>query len=118
MKPFQRLLLVMCLLFPAWLGAAQTVKYSVAHTRQRDTNMVIVVSGSSFFTANSKTQQLWYTALQSCVRSVNLAGTVVVVANVNGRFMFYGPNDWGNYLRTLDMSWVKARVNKELTCTF
>jgi hypothetical protein len=37
---------------------------------------------------------------------------------VNGGFKFYGPKSWANYLSTLDMTWVNARLNKNLTCTF
>ena len=98
--------------------AEQTTRYSIAHTRQRDTNMVFVVLGSSFFSGDSNRQQRWYTSMQSCVRGANLAGEVVVVANVNGRFKYYGPKTWHNYLRTVDMAWVNARLNKKLTCSF
>jgi hypothetical protein len=111
-------LLALLLLLPAAAGAIQTEKYSVAHTRSKDTDMVFVVSNSRFFSGDGTTQARWYTALQSCVRGVRLAGEVVVVANVNGRFMFYGPKNWNGYLKTLDMQWVKARVNKELTCNY
>jgi hypothetical protein len=52
------------------------------------------------------------------VRGANLAGEVVLVADVNRRFMFYGPKRWDGYLRTLDMQWVNARLNKSLTCNF
>lgn len=98
--------------------AVQVVNYPVAHTRQRDTNMVFVVVGSSFFTADAKAKARNYTAMQSCVRSVKLAGEVVLVANAGGRFHYWGPKAWGPYLATLDMQWVRARLNKQLTCNF
>ncbi len=66
----------------------------------------------------SQAQARWYTSLQSCVRGAKLAGEVVAVSNVNGRFMTYGPKNWRNFLTTIDMNWVNARLNKELTCTF
>lgn len=98
--------------------ALQTENYRVAHTRQKDVNMVFVVTGSRFFDLDGNAKARAYTAMQSCVRSVKLAGEVVLVANVNGRFMFYGPKAWNGFLKTLDMNWVRARLNKELTCHF
>ena len=69
---------------------AETVnRYAVAHTRHRDANMVIV-NHPRFFDA-SLNQQERYTDIQSCVRSVKLAGTVVIVNDANNRFRYYGP---------------------------
>lgn len=101
------------------LAAAETVtKYNIAHTRSRDANMVIIKVSPRFFEADVKTQARWYTDMQACVRSVNLAGTAIVVSTVNGRFRFYGPKSWHPFLGTIDMPWVNARVNKEMTCRF
>jgi hypothetical protein len=52
------------------------------------------------------------------VRSVKLAGTVVIVNDANNRVRYYGPKSWHNFLSTIDMKWVNARVNKEMTCHF
>lgn len=97
---------------------AVTNNYRVAHVRHQNSNMVIVIVNPSFFYGSGNDQQRWFTAIQQCVRSVNLAGQAIVVTNDNGRFRFYGPNSWHNFLRTIDMSWVSARVNKTLTCNF
>ncbi len=107
-----------CLLFSAFADAAQTVTYKIAHTRQQDTNMVFVVTGSGFFNADSNAKERMWTAMRTCAKSANLAGDVVMVANVNGGFKFYGPKSWANYLKNLDMTWVNARLNKSLKCTF
>lgn len=107
-----------CMLFSALANAAQTVTYRIAHTRQQDTNMVFVVTGGSFFNADSNAKERMWTAMRACVKSAKLAGDVVMVANVNGGFKFYGPKNWISYLRNLDMNWVNARLNKKLTCTF
>ncbi len=106
------------LLFSVFANAAQTVTYRIAHTRQQDTNMVFVVTSSSFFYADSNAKERMWTAMRACAKSAKLAGDVVMVANVNGGFRFYGPKSWLNYLKNLDMSWVNARLNKKLTCTF
>lgn len=111
-------LVVACLIWPVMAFAAETAKFRAAHTSVRDTSMLIFIVGDSFFDQNSQTQQRWYTSLQSCARSVKLAGEVIAVANVNGTFRSYGPKSWGEFLRTIDMPWVNARVNKEITCAF
>ncbi len=98
---------------------AETVnRYAVAHTRHRDANMVIVKIHPRFFDASLNQQERWYTDIQSCVRSVKLAGTVVIANDANNRFRYYGPKSWHNFLSTIDMKWVNARVNKEMTCHF
>ncbi len=98
--------------------AEQVVDYQVAHVRYQNSNMVFVVTNASFFRADEAQQERWYTAVQQCVRGANLAGQTIVVANVRGRFRFYAPRSWHKFLRTLDMNWVSARINKELTCEF
>jgi len=108
----------MCLMCTT-LAVAETVnRYAVAHTRHRDTDMVVVKIHPRFFGADLKTQARWYTDIQSCVRAVKLRGTVVVVSGAGGRFQFYGPKSWHQFLQTIDMPWVNARVNKEMTCHF
>jgi hypothetical protein len=105
-------------IFSVFASAAQTVTYNIAHTKQKDVNMVVVVTGSGFFNADSNAKERMWTAMRSCAKGANLAGEVVMVANVNGGFKFYGPKSWMNYLKTIDMTWVNARLNKKLTCTF
>jgi hypothetical protein len=107
-----------CLLFSVFASASQTVTYKIAHTKQKDVNMVVVVTGGGFFNADSNAKERMWTAMRSCAKGANLAGEVVMVANVNGGFKFYGPKSWANYLKTIDMTWVNARLNKQLTCTF
>ena len=107
-----------CVLFSMFAEAAQTMTYKIAHTRQQDLNMVFVVTSSSFFNADSNAKERMWTAMRTCAKAANLAGDVVMVANVNGSFRSYGPKSWANYLKNLDMAWVNARLNKKLTCTF
>ncbi len=118
-KPTVVLLVALsCLLFSVFASASQTVTYKIAHTKQKDVNMVVVVTGNGFFNADSNAKERMWTAMRSCAKAANLAGEVVMVANVNGGFKFYGPKSWMNYLKTIDMTWVNARLNKKLTCTF
>lgn len=99
-------------------AAAVTNKYPVAHVKHQNSNMVIVVINPSFFRGSLGDQNRWFTDIEQCVRSVKLGGQALVVANDNGRFRFFGPKSWHNFLQTLDMNWVNARINKSLTCNF
>jgi RNase P/RNase MRP subunit p30 len=112
------LIAIACLLCTTLVAAETVNRYSIAHTRHRDTDMVVVRIDGRFFNADLKTQARWYTDIQSCVRSVKLRGTVVLVSSANGRFQFYGPKSWHDFLKTIDMAWVNARINKEMTCHF
>lgn len=97
---------------------SQAVKYSVAHTRSRNRDWVFVKASPRFFSADETQIRKWYTDVQACVRSVKLGGDVVVVANVNGAFRYWGPIDARQFLNTLDMNWVNTRINKEMSCHF
>lgn len=97
---------------------AVTNKYNVAHVKHQGSNMVIVVISPRFFRGSSADQKRWFTGIEQCVRSVNLAGQTLLVTNDNGRYFFYGPNNWHNFMRTINMSWVNSRINKSLTCNF
>lgn len=99
--------------------AHAATNFPVAHTRARNVDMVLVKVSPSFFAADLRTQERWYTDLQACVRRVKLAGTVVAVGQGGGgSFRFYGPNSWHDFLRSIDMAWVNARVNKQMSCQF
>jgi hypothetical protein len=117
MKSFWTALVCCC--FVSFEVAAQApVRYSVAHTRSRNVDMVLVKVGARFFEADTKTQARWFTDIQACARGAKLGGTVVAVATINGGFRYYGPKSWHNFLGTIDMAWVNARVNKEMICRF
>ena len=112
------LIAFVCFICTTLASAEVVTKYNIAHTRSRDADMVIIKVGPRFFEADLKTQARWYTDMQACVRGVKLAGTAIVVSTVNGRFKFYSPKTWHPFLGTIDMAWVNARVNKQMTCRF
>lgn len=116
-----RFTLAVLALFTAMFAAPATAatSFPVAHTRARNVDMVLVKVAPNFFSVDAKTQERWYTDLQACVRRVNLAGTVVAVGQgAQGGFRYYGPKTWHDFLRSIDMAWVNARVNKQMTCSF
>jgi hypothetical protein len=105
-------------LAPIQEAQASTNRYKIAHVKHQGNNMVIVWVSRNFFYGSNQDQSRWFTAIQQCVRSANLAGQTLLVTEDNGRFRYYGPNNWHNFLRTIDREWVRVRLNKELTCTF
>jgi threonine dehydrogenase-like Zn-dependent dehydrogenase len=104
--------------FSSLPASAVTNVYRVAHTRYQNSDMVVVIIDQRFFGGSRDDQARWFTAIEQCVRSVRLGGQTVVVSGHGGRFQFYAPNSWHSFLRTVDMNWVQARVNKQLTCNF
>lgn len=106
------------LLLPAVVCAAESVTYPVAHVRQGNVSTVLVDVGPNFFNSDGQSQARWYKAVQACVRSARLAGDVVAVGEFNRRFNYYGPKDKSAALEKLNMKWVRARVNKQLTCKY
>ncbi|TAG46735.1 MAG: hypothetical protein EAZ30_11865 [Betaproteobacteria bacterium] len=98
--------------------ARQGFEYRVAHVNTQGKNWVFVHVNTRFFAVDQATTRKFYTDLQSCVRGAKMAGDVVAVGVIHDQFRFWGPTQWRNYLSTLDMNWVNARINKKMTCYF
>ena len=113
-----RILILLTFLLLVLPANAKTNTYQIAHTKHQNSNMVILLVNKSFFYGTSSEQARWFTDYEQCARSANLAGQTIAVANDNGTFRYYGPKTWHKFLRTIDMSWVRARINKKLTCNF
>jgi hypothetical protein len=92
--------------------------YAIAHTRTQNVDMIAVKVGARYFEADAKTQARLYTDFQACARRANLGGTVILVSSVKGRLRYYGPKTWHTFLSSLNVDWIDARVNKNLTCKF
>ena len=101
-----------------WVGNANAASYKIAHVKVQNVNMVFIKVGSSFFLAEDDKKARWYSQMQGCSKSANLAGEVVLVSNVNNRMVWYGPKKWSTFMSTTDMKYVDTRINKELTCTY
>jgi len=111
------MMLAACVSWQSSANAVQTT-YKVAHIKVQSVNMVFIKVRSDFFLQDDKTKARWYSLLQSCSSSANLAGEVVAVANVNNRMVWYGPKKWSTFMSTTNMSWVDTRVNKQLSCDY
>ncbi len=111
-------LLIALFLFSSIPTNSITNTFKVAYTQIGNSNLVIVLVNKSFFYGNEFEQARWFAGFQRCVRSGNLNGDTVLISDENGKLRFYAPNSWHNFLRSIDINWVKSRVNKQLTCSF
>lgn len=91
--------------------------FDIAHVREQDTNMIVVIVDESFG-AKSKTEQSRIVdALQICANSAGLAGTVVAVWEMTGGQMgFVAPPEWQRYFSSLRFADIAAHVNRKIHC--
>jgi hypothetical protein len=108
---------IVCL-FVAVSALAEHRYYRAAQTRHKDQDFVFVKVDAAFFSGNPAAEEREFTDIRACVREAHLTGHVFAVANVNRHFKFYGPKDYHEIVKYLDMNWVNARLNKELSCDF
>lgn len=111
-------MMLVLLLVPGLVQAAGSVTYPVAHVRQGDVSTVLIVISPNFFNSDGPSQAGWYKAVVSCVRGAKLAGDIFVVSGFNQRFNYYGPKTSRPFVEKLNMKWVNARVNRQLTCSY
>lgn len=92
-------------------------RFKVAHIREQGQDLIIVLVSSSFGFKSKAEQNQLPDALQACATSAGLAGTVVPVWDADaGRMGFLAPNEWQSYFSGLNLAFVAANVNRELTC--
>ena len=113
-----RALALLVCLFVATSAAAEHKSFRIAHVRYKDQNYVFVKVAPTFFSGDLAAEERGYTDLKACAREAQLDGHVFAVAVVNKRFKFYGPKNYHDVVRYLDMEWVNARVNGDLNCEF
>lgn len=109
--------LLVCLLAALSLFA-ETKFYKVARVHYKDQDWVFVKVEPRFFSGDLNAEQREYTDVRACARESREHGHVFVVAVVNRKFKFYGPKDFHDIVRNLDMAWVNARINGDLNCRF
>ncbi len=79
--------------------------------------MIIVVVDSSFGHKSNQQQNATSASLQACASSAGLRGTVVPVWDDGfGWLNFLAPNEWLPFFRSIDLGFVAANINRELTC--
>ena len=91
--------------------------FDVAHVREQDTNMIIVVVGESIGAKSKEEQSRIVDALQICANSGGLAGTVVLVWEKEGGSMgFLCPPEWNRYFTNFKYADIARNVNRKLHC--
>lgn len=91
--------------------------FDVAHVREQDTNMIVVIVGESFGTKSKTEQSRIVDALQLCANHAGLAGTVVPVwQTVGGQMGFVAPPDWHRYFSNLRYADIANNINRKLHC--
>ena len=104
------------LLFCSVTSAFAASKVQIAHIKEQGQDMIFIPMNSKFGARSTKDQYLIVDALESCARNARLAGGVAVLWESNERTYSIGPKPWQIFLKSIDMNYVKRRVNKELTC--
>ncbi len=88
----------------------------VAHVRQQGVDMIIVPLDRSFNHKPSSQQNATRNEIQTRANSAGLRGSVALVWDAGGgRMAFLAPPQWMNFFRSINLRWVFANLNRELS---
>lgn len=91
--------------------------FDVAHVREQDTNMILVIVDSSFGAKSKDVQSRIVEVLQACAGRAGLAGTVVPVwEKESGQLGFVAPSEWHRYFSSLRYVDINKNINRRLIC--
>jgi len=91
-------------------------QYKIAHIREQGTDLIIVPLEPRFGNMSSEDQNATITSLQLHASGAGLRGTVVPVWDSGGgRMAFIAPNQWHPFFKSINLAWVGANVNRELS---
>jgi hypothetical protein len=91
--------------------------YNIAHIREQGVDLIIVPLQASFGSKSRSAQNKVQFYLQECATSAGLAGTVIPVWEVgDGGMGFLAPPNWHPFLRSINLAFVMANINRKLTC--
>ncbi|MBK4721909.1 hypothetical protein JJL56_23940 [Azospirillum sp. YIM DDC1] len=92
-------------------------KSKVAHINHQGVNLIIVPLDDSFEWKTPSEKDEIIGGLQFCASSAGLAGTVVPVWRTpSNKMAFIAPPNWHPFFKSIDLQFVYANINKELTC--
>jgi len=91
--------------------------YRVAHINQAGQHMIIIPLDSIFHYRTQQERSAFLSAIQKCVSSAGLAGTVVPVWLHNDRMHFIAPQPWHSFFMSLQWDQVQASLNKKISCS-
>ncbi len=87
----------------------------IAHIHEQGQDMIIAPLDGAFGNRTQGEQNSMLGAIQAAAHSAGLRGTAVIVWQAGRRFNFMGPQRWHPFLRSIDMRWVSANINKSLS---
>ncbi|HVG34965.1 MAG TPA: hypothetical protein VM911_17980 [Pyrinomonadaceae bacterium] len=90
-------------------------KYDVAHIQRQGIDLIIIPLESAFDYKSPSEQNEVVNGLQYYAGSAGLRGTVVPVWQSGGRMKFIAPPNWHPFFRSLNWSFVRANINRELS---
>jgi hypothetical protein len=90
-------------------------RLKVAHIHEQGQNMIIFPLDSSFGNKSNHDQAEALSELECRANNAGLAGHAVAIWQHGHHTHFRGPSKWQNFLRSINMQWVLANVNRELT---
>ncbi len=91
--------------------------YPVARIQEQGETLILVAVDSSFQYKILSYQREFAVALHHCAAVAGLKGIVIPVwEDFFGSFCFLAPSTWHPFLRTIDMDYVLANFNDEITC--
>lgn len=92
------------------------VTLKIAHVREQGEDMVIVPLDASFEHKPAHAQNSVVKELQARSVGAGLKGSVVAVWDGGGGTMkFIAPRNWHQFFKSVNLSWVAANVNRELS---
>lgn len=87
----------------------------IAHIREQEQNIVIVSLDSSFGGKSAAEQHEVVAEIQMRSHAAGLAGKAVPVWESGTAMYFIAPPQWSSYFKSLNMSVIWSRVNRELS---
>jgi hypothetical protein len=90
-------------------------RFKVAHIREQGNDMIIFPLESSFGRKASDEQNSILAELQARARAAGLQGTAAAVWESGGRMFFLAPTQWRGFFSSIDLRFVLANVNREIS---
>jgi hypothetical protein len=89
----------------------------LAHIREQGQDMLIFPLDDSFGRKTESDRAAMLTMLERRAHAAGLAGGAVAIWEHGSHTHFMGPRPWRPFLEGIDMDWVWANVNREISWT-
>ncbi|MEQ9416347.1 MAG: hypothetical protein RJQ08_02235 [Salinisphaeraceae bacterium] len=90
--------------------------YDIAHLRHQGQDIIIVPVEDVFENYTQDEQMELRDSLQFYAQDADLRGTVCIVWQRGNRLRFLAPKPWWPFFESIDMHFVRANINRRLTC--